>query len=155
MKGFPMKTTLILLLALVFILPDGAFAANKNRKYAYVVVPFTHIYRERQPESEIVGSASRGDKFVVKRTGEYWVEVYVPPKNATTSKTETGWLELGMETPKVEIREESDVTPQTRSTLFYGAITILIVVGIFLLVRLFIHARHKRVLDSLGHIPKH
>lgn len=144
-----MKTALLLLVAAACLIPETASAEKlektDGKQYAYVLAPFIHVLKERRPESEIVGNAARGDKFLVKRVGEYWVEVYVPPKN------ETGWIELGMETPKVEIRTEAEGSPYSKSMAFGGIILLAVAAAVILLFRAFINARHKKALESIGH----
>ncbi len=144
-----MKKALLFLLAFAFLFPDAAFAKIKrDRQMAYIVAPFVSVLKERRPESAILVMASKGDQFVVKRVGEYWVQVYVPPNN------DTGWIELGMEKPKVEIVTESGITPFTRSILIGVPSLLLITLLSVLLVRFFSRLKHQKALAAIGHIEK-
>jgi len=143
-----MKTTLLSLLCLLVLLPDSASAKDSDRQIAYIVAPFVPILKERRPESKVIVLTSKGQQFFVKQVGEYWVEVYVPPNN------EVGWIELGLENPKVEIRTESDMSPFMRG-LLVGIVSLLVAAAaIFLVVRYLHELRHKKALAGLGNTPQ-
>jgi len=143
-----MKTALFSLLCLLVLLPDSTFARDVDRQVAYIVAPFVPVLKERRPESQVLVLANKGQRFFVKRVGEYWVEVYVPPAN------EVGWIELGLETPKVEIRTESDMSPFMRGVLV-GIVSLLVLTAaIFLIMRYLHEVRHKKALAGLGNTPQ-
>jgi hypothetical protein len=134
-------TTLIFLLIILLLLPILGFA--KERKVARVLEGFMPVLKERRPESEIVIQAHKGDQFPVRRVGEYWVEVFVP------SEKTTGWLELGMENPKVEILTEADKTPIIMSIVYFLLFVIAVGLVIYLL-RLYQEVKRKKALDNIG-----
>ena len=138
---------LLIMMALLVFAPNPLPAAQKEKKMAYVVAPFAPVLRERRPESELLVQAHKGEKFRVNKVGEYWVEVFVPPNN------EKGWIELGLETPKVEIITESDFTPFSRSVLAGLLVLTAVLITGFLVVRFILNSRHKKVMDILGQVP--
>ena len=144
-----MKTTLFSLLCLLILLPDFTFAKDSDRQIAYIVAPFVPVLKDRRPESKVLVLANKGQQFFVKKVGEYWVQVYVPaPIN------DTGWIELGLETPKVEIRTESDMSPFMRG-LLVGIVSLLVAsAAIFLVIRYLHELRHKKALAGLGNTPQ-
>lgn len=133
--------SLILLTSATPILP--ADEKPKERYIAIVKAPFLPVFRERRPESEILLQAKKGDRFVVAQVGEYWARVYVPPND------ELGWLELGMETPKVEIVPESDKRRYYFLILNFGLALLALAIVIFM-VRYTMEAKRKKALESAG-----
>ncbi len=136
---------IFVLLSLLFVFPDMSMAkADKQPKMiALVVAPFMQVYRDKRPESEIITQVKKGDRLVVAQVGEYWAHVYVPPNN------ELGWIELGMEEPKVKIIPESDKSYLL--TTFIFPILLLLSIGVIIyLLRLYFNLKHKRALENIS-----
>lgn len=135
------------LLAIVAVLPanDNSTIQNGSQEklIANVIVPFISIYRERRPESEIIVQAKQGDKFVVAQVGQYWARVFVPPNN------EMGWIELGVNSQKVEILEANDKSPLIR-TFIFPVILMAIIAALLVGLKAYQNSRNKRALENAG-----
>jgi len=138
------KTILLLLLSLLTLAPDLIAEEAKDKKQlALVEAAFIPVLRERKPQAEMIMQARRGQTFPVRRIGEYWVEVYVPPNN------EVGWIQLGMETPNVKIIDDDSSTfDWGTAALIFGIIAVVIVI-VILLWRLG-DTRRRKALENIG-----
>lgn len=138
------STLFIVMLSLLMLSPDfiEAKKERQSKMVALVVAPFLQVYREKKPESEIITQVKKGDRLVVAQVGEYWAHVYVPPNN------ELGWVELGMEEPKVKIIPEDDKSYMLKTFLFPILFLACVCIIIYLL-RLYFNLKHKKALESI------
>ncbi|OGJ88001.1 MAG: hypothetical protein A2268_05075 [Candidatus Raymondbacteria bacterium RifOxyA12_full_50_37] len=130
------------LLAVLFVLPQESHA-KKVKKIVHVLAPFTPILEERRPESPIIVQAKKGDRFPLVQEGEYWAQVYIPEKD------EVGWIEIGLETKKIEVLDSDSRLPFLRDILIFAII--LGAIGIVVLImRNYHEAKRKKALESVG-----
>ena len=137
-----MKRVPLIFLAFFMAFVSTGFAKKKERKVAHVLVPFIPIFEERRPESNIVVQAHRGERYIIRREGEYWVEVYVPDKKTT------GWLEIGLGEPKIEILTEEDKSYIIMQFVYLGLFLFLVALVIYL-IRYYNEVKRKKALEKI------
>jgi len=139
------RAFLLILLALLVAFPEVSEAKKdkQSKMIALVVAPFLQVYREKRPESEIITQVKKGDRLVIAQVGEYWARVYVPPNN------ELGWVELGMEEPKVQIIPETDKS-YLLNTFIFPLLLLASIAIIGYLLRLYLKLKNKKALENIG-----
>lgn len=86
-----------------------------------VLAPVLPLLKERRIESEIIKNVRKGQEYPLKRTGENYIEVYLD-----STKTESGWLELGLEKPKIVVLAEGDKSYILKQVIFFLIFVLLI-----------------------------
>ena len=148
MKKLSILTVFVCFIIIIFSLNVSAAKSKKIKKHKVdsivrVLAPVLPLLRERRIESEIIKNVRKGQEYPLKQTGENYIEVYID-----STKTESGWLERGLEKPKIVVLAEGDKAYIVTQILFF-LLFVFIIAGVIFGVSIAIRKSQEKKLQNL------